>query len=256
MFKEELYLHPLHHNVESALKELLKFEEEILLYYREFDEKFRRPDLLGKTVMVTDKQFSEVYAITAELASIMGIPAPTVYVYEDFYYGVECKGIDNPWIEISAKTITDLSLNEVRFLLAREFCRLKHGSVYLDTLANQTMKIVQESSMLPGMDMLAKTLKVKYCKWSRVSHYSADCLGYLVVKDLEACCQAVLKLVLNNLQLAKQVDIKSYIGQTEMINELDDSVSRFTKNDERIPYGPFRLKHLIAYASSRNVINQ
>ena len=36
------------------------------------------------------------------------------------------------------------------------------------------------------------------------------------------------------------------------INRLNDMEYEYTKLDERIPYGPYRVKNLIAYASSEN----
>lgn len=250
MINENVYLHPMHKEKENELKKIMKFEKEVLTYYKEFDEKLRKPDLLGKTVVVGEHQFHEAFETVNRISNVLDIPVPQVYVYEDFYYGVESKGTDTPWVEVSAKTLIDMSSREIEFLFARELCRIKQKSVYIDTLANQVRKIVEENNIIPGSDMLAKTLKMKHCKWARISHYSADRFGYFIVRDLAVCCSSILKLVLNNLELVKQVDLFSYIEQTSLINEIDDTVSRFTKNDEHVPYGPFRIKSLIAYASS------
>ena len=48
---------------------------------------------------VTQKQFPEVYRIVNEISSNMDIDNPTVYVYEDYYYGAESYGISHYWIE-------------------------------------------------------------------------------------------------------------------------------------------------------------
>ena len=47
--------------------------------------------------------------IVNEISSNMDIDNPTVYVYEDYYYGAESYGISRYWIELSAKTIQDFT---------------------------------------------------------------------------------------------------------------------------------------------------
>lgn len=254
MIEKSCYLHPGQNDAERGLTDCLKFEEEILHYYKQFDEKLKKPDLLGKTVMVTARQFSGIHRLVEKTARLVNVPPVPVYVYEDFYYGVESKGTDQPWIEVSAKTLSDLTELEIEFLFAREFCRISMGAVKLTTLADQSLKAISHSALIPGADTFGDALKIKLCKWSRLSQYSADCFGYLAVGDLAACSTAILKLVLNNVELASQVDIMAYVNQTEQIHELDDTIYRFAKNDERVPYGPFRLKYLLAYACSKRAM--
>ena len=63
------------------------FQKSVESVYDEIDFKIKLPDFLGKTVKVTQKQFPEVYRIVSELSADMNIESPTVYVYEDYYYG-------------------------------------------------------------------------------------------------------------------------------------------------------------------------
>ena len=251
---KSLYFHPLYETKEKELKDILQCEDTLQVCYQEFDEKLKVPDLLGKTVLVTSKQFNDVYKCACDLSRMANIEIPKVYIYEDFYYGMEAKGSVNPWIEVSAKTIADFSMKDIRFLLAREICRIKHKAVYLSIITEQTQKILGGTNLFPGMETLEKGLKVKYSQWSRVSNYTADCYGYLMTKDLQSCIKCILALILNNLKLVENVNIQEYLAQAEKIYLLDDVVSRYTKNDEKVPYGPFRLKNLLAYATKRNVI--
>lgn len=73
---------------------------------------------------ITQKQFPEVYRIVNEISSDMDIDSPTVYVYEDYYYGAESYGISHYWIELSAKTKQDFTEAELRFLVAREIYKM------------------------------------------------------------------------------------------------------------------------------------
>ena len=108
--------------------------------------------------------------------------------------------------------------------------------------------MLNNTSLVPGSDTLAKAARLKYAKWSRLSHYSADCYGLLATGNIRACVRAILILVLNNKGLAEKININEYIAQASDIYLLDDVISRFSQNDEKIPYGPLRIKNLLAFA--------
>lgn len=254
MIDKNLYIHPLEEELYKEMMDSTYFSEEIMDYYKNFDEKLRKPDLLGKTVKVTQKQFKEVYDIAQEIAEINDMSIPNIYVYEDFYYGVESNGSDDPWIEISAKTLMDFTRDEITFLIGREMCNIKLKHTYYSTLIDETLKAMEQHNIIVGMETLSKSLKVIMYKWSRISNYTADCFGYLMCRNLKACVNAILKLILNNIFLVENIDVAEYISQVDFINELDDSIYSFTKMDELIPYGPFRIKNLLAYASSERGI--
>ena len=73
----------------------MTFQKSVENVYDEIDYKIKLPDFLGKTVKVTQKQFPEVYRIVNEISSNMDIDNPTVYVYDDYYFGAESYGISH-----------------------------------------------------------------------------------------------------------------------------------------------------------------
>ena len=238
----------------EELKRVIYFTKEVEFVCTEIEEKLKVPDLLGKTVKVTEKQFPEVYKILVKQAKIAEIEIPDTFVYEDFYYGVESKGTTKPWIEISAKTIQDLKSEEIEFLISREMYNIKNGITYYRSIFEQLIKVIESGSWIVGVDTLIKTMKLKMCHWNRLTHFSADCYGYLMNKNIVICINSILKLVLNSTYLSEEIDIFSYIEQASEINLLDDIVYNYTKLDEMVPYGPYRVNNLIGYASSKNGI--
>lgn len=249
MIDRQFYIHEMEDVLFKEISESIPFKEEIISQYVNFDEKIRKPDLLGKTVMVTNKQFKNVYDKINKLSDLYEIQTPSCYVYEDFYYGVESKGINETWIEISAKTLTDFNENELMFLLGKEICNIKLNHTQTYTLINEFLNAASNGNII-GSDTYSKAMKVRLNTWYRISCYSSDCFGYLMSESLRDSISAVLKLVLNSSYLVKNMDLREYIQQAEAINELDDSVYNFTKVDEQIPYAPFRIKNLLSYVSS------
>ena len=62
--KEDVYF--------ESVKDNLFFEDEMKEYYTNFYEKKTVPDLLGKTVKVTEKQFGNVYKIIKNICTTIG----------------------------------------------------------------------------------------------------------------------------------------------------------------------------------------
>jgi hypothetical protein len=222
------------------------FQKSVESVYDEIDFKIKLPDFLGKTVKVTQKQFPEVYRIVSELSADMNIESPTVYVYEDYYYGAESYGISHYWIELSAKTIQDFSEAELRFLIAREIYKIADGVTKQKTMMEERFKVIRQTAP----NEIEEMSKLSFYHWYRFTNFSADNFGYLMCGSMKTAVQTILKLVLNSVMLSEQVDIKEFIGQASEINRLDDTVYNYTKADESAPYAPHRIQSLLAYAVS------
>lgn len=222
------------------------FQEDIEKVYEEIDRKFKVPDLLGKTVRVSEKQFPKVYKIFNEVLSDAGTGDVPVYVYEDYYYGAESYGIEHPWIELSAKTIQDFTDSELKFVLAREAYKIADGITKQRTMMEERFKVMRK--VMP--DKLEEVSRLSFYHWYRLANYSADNYGYLMCGSVKTAVNAVVKMVLNSVMLAEQVDVKEFISQASAINKLNDVVSNYTKADESMPYAPHRVQSLIAYAVS------
>lgn len=254
MLDNSLFIHPLEEPLFNEMIDSISFNDEVMYFYENYTEKARKPDLYGKTVKITPIQFGEIFSIAQNIASLLSMQMPNLFVYEDFYYGVESKGAKNPWIEISAKTMTSFTISELTFLLAKEMCEIKLKHTYYYTLVNEMMGVMQNHSSFIGGDTLNDIWKITMYKWCRMACYSSDSFGYIACGSLNASISAIKKLVLNNVELANEINLYEYIKQADEINKLDDEVYNFTKADEMLPYGPFRVKNLISYASTNKGI--
>lgn len=245
MYREN-YVHHGQDEAYEPYKNDVAFQKAIEQVYDEIDYKLKQPDFLGKTVRVSEKQFPRVFQMVRDMAASADIDCPTVYVYEDYYYGAESYGVRNFWIELSAKTIQDFTEEELKFVLARELYKISDGVTKLRTVMEERFKLIQ----MLAPDQLEKASKLSFYHWYRLANYSADNYGYLMCGSIKSAVNAILKMVLNSVLLAEQVDAKEFIGQASEINRLDDTVSNYTKADESVPYAPHRIQNLLAYAVS------
>ena len=175
------YVHLLQDVAFEKYKGGISFQKDIENTYDNTEYKVKQPDLLGKTVRVTEKQFHNVWEIMRDLYRYESGDMVPVYVYEEYYYGAESYGISKPWIEISAKTIADFTEEELRFVLAREVFKISDGVTKQKTMMEERFKYIR--SLAPNE--LEEISKAAFFHWYRLANYSADNYGYF------QCCISV-----------------------------------------------------------------
>lgn len=225
------------------------FDDTIKEYYCNFVEKRRLPDLYGKTVLITDKQYSEIKNIVDTIADFIEIEPPKCFVYDDFLYDISSHGINSPWIEISCKTISDFTFKELVFFIAKELCNIKMRHTENYEIIDLYLQMMDNIS-IPFSDTIAKSEKYALYKWYRSSCFTSDAFGMLICGSINECFTAILKTILNNPELVDTVNINEYLKQADIVNSMNDFAFNDTKLDEKIPYGNIRIKKILAYLST------
>lgn len=262
------YIHPQEKEITQRLYENLISDEycnQLLENYKLFDLETELPDYIGKCLEVNHFQMPELYKMVAELSESIDLPMPKVYVFESYYFNTSAEGLDKPWVQVSTKTLENFDENELRFVIARELAHIKLGHMKWEVLCEQFAKNVAMASdiiAIPGFaasskqafDIYADRFKLISANWNRISEYSADrCALVLCEWNLKSAVSAILKQILNSSLLAKNVNLSSFLNQTEAIMSFTTNAAKYTRMDEPVPYGPFRLKELISFASTEQL---
>ncbi len=255
--KIEDYQHPLEERTFNALQKNFFAVETVIEYYSNIVVPQRRVDLLGKTIKVNRTQFGKIYLMLKEICVLLNVPLPDVFIYEDFYYGARIGGLDEPWIEISAKTVSDFKDEELTFLLATQVARIHAG--HLKTLAlieqyrnieHSSLGTILGSFTLGISNIISEGFLLATNKWMRVSTYSMDACGFLIVKNIRPIVNEFIKEVLNSKQLLEHVNVKDFIKQSMLIDNYHDTFSSYKKLQQEVPFTSYRIKELLRYISS------
>jgi len=258
----EDYIHKLEEKAFREVKKIIFAEDVLKEYYINYSEELFKPDIIGKTVKCTENQFSYIYKMVKEMCNRLDIKEiPETYIYEYYFYNVFAKGINKPWLEISAQTLEDFTEEELKFLIAKELVAIKNNYITWNILIDQCLEAVNYINMIPGgvgdvinliggTEPIKMSLKIGTFKWRRITEYSSDACAYLLVGNLKSCISAIIKTVLNSTRLPNKVIMKDYLNQANDINKLNTTVAIYTRLDESKPYGPFRVLELIRFISS------
>ncbi|HZG85596.1 M48 family metallopeptidase [Paenibacillus sp.] len=257
--RPETYAHSEANRALQEYMELVPHRQSLLTYYRQMEQGANFPDLLGKTAEAGPKQFARVYRMTEQLSRLLGVPTPRVFIYEELYYRSHTEGVDFQWIELSSALVEEFTNDELAFILGRELGHIQGRHFEYDAIYQAAVKTSQFAERIPFVNIMNKLytldiyqeyLKAYANRWKRIATYSEDACGLLCSGSIAASVAAVKKLVLNNPALVDEVDLTSFVAQSDDIAELDTTVMKYTKLDEPLPYAPHRLLELIRFGSS------
>lgn len=243
----------------NSMTKKLTCEESLSNFYIKVCQNIKKPDLLGKTVQVTPKQFKRVYEIAKDIAEILNITLPAIFVYEDLYYRADVEGFDIPWVEMTAKLIQDFTDDELKFVLGKLFASIQCKQHKYEAISKALNEVTNYVDMIPVMnianafhilDGYKLNLMPTINSWRRCACYSTDACGLLLCGSFKVAVNAILKQILNNCDLVSEVNIKEYIEKTNEIKNMSGKMVQYSKIDEAIPYGPYRVLELLRYTSS------
>lgn len=259
------YQHPLEKAAINRLEKRLLSKEycaQLLDLYRTFELENLLPDLMGKSLSINNEQMPEIYSVFKRQAEILDMDVPKAYVFEGRYCDVNAEGLDDPWIQISTKTLEDFDVQELEYAIARQMIHIKLGHMRYEVLCEQFSKSIGLGSSLitfvPGatvasqeaFELYAAHFKLVASQWSRISEYTADrCALVLCNWNIKAAVGTIKKQILNSRLLANNMTLSRYLRQTDTILAMDTPVAQYSIMDELYPYGPFRIKELISFAS-------
>ena len=246
------------------LDKYLTCKDSMIRFYRKILQDSQKPDLLGKTVECNEKQFPNVYKTIKQISYILNIAVPRVYVYEDVYYKAEVDGYDEPWIIISSKIIEDYTREELLFVLGKILASIKNEhykyeatvkGLYESTKYIDRIPLISLANSFNIIDGYKMNLEPKINCYRRCGHFSTDACGFLICGSFKAAVSAILKDILNNSKLVSEVDLRDYMKKVNEIKSMSGKMIDYSKLDEAVPYGPYRVLNLLRFSTTERFSN-
>lgn len=240
----------------NLLRKFLVAKDILFQHFTQISENVLLPDLYGKTVLVTESTFPKIHQKRKIISNFLNIPAPDIFIYENFYYGSDINGLRKPWIEISSKTINDFSSGEITFLLAKQISHIYLNHFITKIHSEQIQKSLSFIEQTPGlnlvnlfgtMDTYEKAFQLIYYNWNREITHTGDIYGLLFSGSLKSANNCIIKLIINDKELSEKLEVHEYIKQHKYLSSLKGIISFYTKLDEAVPYGPIRIAELIKF---------
>jgi Zn-dependent protease with chaperone function len=203
-----------------------------------------KSEILGTSVKVTDKQFSELQRLASDCATRLHIPTPTLYVVPEVgslnahTFGTN----EDSYIVLNGVLVDHLSTEELRFVIGHECGHIQNNHVvyltalyYLMHSANLFLRWIVSPALLALQS------------WTRRAEITCDRAGLICSGDLDAGLAALTKLALGSSKLADRLDIEEYLKQ---LSESQQGAGRLMELFHSHPYLPKRVEALRLFAQT------
>lgn len=228
----------------SQMRDLKEFSKDFIA---RVVEPWLSGGLSGDAVRVTSTQLPSLYSMVAEVAGIMAVATPHVFVKQDPFLNAYTHGVGNQaFLAITHSLLDQLEGDELRFVIAHEIGHVRSQHVLYTTMASY---LLDEASRRPSQG--ASSLLLDLLEWQREAEVTADRAGLLVCGDIRAACTALLTLVVGSRKLAAQMDVQEFVENQELAIEFNPLARRIEMGRSH-PFMPKRLKELLTYASSES----
>jgi Zn-dependent protease with chaperone function/uncharacterized RDD family membrane protein YckC len=191
-----------------------------------------RARFLGGGVRIREGQFEDVYQIVTECARLVGVAVPHVFVREDPFVPIVAVGTGEPYaLVISSQWLEIFTPDELRFLVGRELAHIAAGHAKL-------------TSLLSANGRENAVVAIPFGFWLRVIEYTADRVGLLCCRSLDAAFSAIAVCAFH--KVGRKIDLHSFAEQRR---EIDAEPSlRIGEWLSSTPYATNRIARLAAFA--------
>lgn len=228
----------------AKMRDLMEFSKDFIARVA---EPWLSGELSGDGVRVTATQLPGLFNLVTEVAGLMGVPVPHVFIKQDPFLNAYTHGIGNQaFLAITHSLLEQLECNELRFVIGHEIGHIKSEHVLYTTMASY---LLDEAATRPGHD--ASSLLLELLEWQREAEVTADRAGLLVCGDVRAACVALLTMTVGSRKLAVQMNVDEFVENQDLAIEFNPIAGHIELRRTH-PFMPKRLKELLAFASSES----
>jgi len=249
------------------LPQLLKFLNKV------FQEESLYVLYHGSYLKVSPTQYPRLYKVFEETVNILDLKVmPTLFLANMGSPIVFSAGVEQPFIIVSSEITEILTEEELLFMIGREIGLIKFGQNIYKTLA-ALLGIVGAGGIsilsnfiniggfnLGGIGSVAAggglfILGATLIYWERMTHFSGDRAGFLVVQDKEVSLKALSKLAgFSHKYYDNEINIEALLEQAKLLDNTNfiQTIHKFLAMIQLPhPFIAYRIKELNFWADSQ-----
>ena len=227
----------------ETMRKLKPVELAVAATVRLYHSMFKN-QLLGQSVLVTEKQFPQIFELGRRCSETLGVPPQQIYVIQALgslnagTFGTSEESV----VILHSATVDHMTEEELLFVIGHEFGHIQNAHVvyrtalyYLLNMANVFLQWIVAPAVLA------------LNHWSRRAEITADRAGLLCCNDLGVAERVMVKFAVGSQQLFQQIDMDEYLKQAEQGKQ---NLGRLAELGQSHPYVTKRIQSLRLFAES------
>ena len=198
---------------------------------------------LGSSVLISDKQFPDMYDACLEVANKLSMPMPRVYIYQSPILNAGALSTifqdDNGIVVFNSALVEALTEPELTTIIAHEFTHIKCNHTRWGVLTN-----LHGQYYVP---IFSDIISLVTSFYSRKCETTSDRGGLIVAQNLEASATSLIKLAIGK-ELFEKMNIEEFVKQAETLEK--DDFGRIAELSLSHPHILNRIKYLISFYKS------
>jgi len=191
---------------------------------------------LGNALRVERGHFSNLKGLTNQVAALLNMPEPEVYIFQDPYLNAFSLGFKRPYtVALHSAIVEDLDQEELTAVIIHEVGHIWFGHTRIS--AYVTPVVIQIPIVSPVMEYI-------FGFWTRRTELTCDRLAILVTRNPRAVIEALIKTYVGP-HFLLQLDAEGVLFQEHqtqgLLNKLAQSMSTH-------PFMTTRIKKLLEYS--------
>ena len=176
----------------------------------------------SSNIRLSERQVGSIYALHTQVAEVLDIEPPPLYLQHDVRINAYTSGVDAPFIVVTSGLVEGFSDEEIAYVLGHEMGHILAGHVLYRMVAMHLGLVLQlVSDMTPLGGLVRLGLIVALQAWSRCAELTADRAGLLAVQDPEVALRANMKLGAGpGARIARELNLEAFM---EQVREFQDS---------------------------------
>ena len=215
--------HPYDRAALSALQRIPGLDILVRKFIELFPERVAYIQNVAQTIRVSQAQCPELYAQLQEACTILDMREPELYVAHNPLPNAWTSGHTHPYITVTSGLLDLMTEDEILAVIGHELGHIKSGHVLYRTMAlciSLLLTIVGDMTLGIGR-LIGRSLEATLLEWYRMSEFTGDRSGLLVVQDPQVMLSLMMKFAGGTLFQRNQLDPQEFIKQADMYEAVD-----------------------------------
>lgn len=215
--------HPYDRAALSALQKIPGLDILVRKFIELFPERVAYIQNVAQTVRVSQAQCPELYAQLQEACAILDMREPELYVAHNPLPNAWTSGHTRPYITLTSGLLDLMTEDEILAVIGHELGHIKSGHVLYRTMAlciSLLLTIIGDMTLGIGR-LIGRSLEATLLEWYRMSEFTGDRSGLLVVQDPQVMLSLMMKFAGGTLFQRNRLDPQEFIKQADMYEAVD-----------------------------------